>query len=185
MANTINCFHVKIENWKSKQDRRKLHGCSTRFMKDCEKTDFENIPFPGTHTSAPVRKVAMRQTWPSCCLAWLASSPSATCPGWLFGCLVVWLFGGWCPLHLPRAQGHPHRRRALHRREQDQVWQVLTSDLPSSQDFSSWRFFSPPTIFLCLTSTNHLLLGINASVNFLIYCSCATRSKSHPYIAGT
>ena len=29
------------------------------------------------------------------------------------------------PLHLPRAQGHPHRRRALHRREQDQVWQVL------------------------------------------------------------
>ena len=96
MANTINCFHVKIENWKSKQDRRKLHGCSTRFMKDCEKTDFENIssfPFPGTHTSAPVKKVAMRRTWPSCCLAWLASSPSATCPGWLFGCLVVWLFG--------------------------------------------------------------------------------------------
>ena len=95
MANTINCFHVKIENWKSKQDRRKLHGCSTRFMKDCEKTDFENIPYPGTHTSAPVRKVAMRQTWPSCCLAWLASSPSATCPGWLFGCLVVWWFVCW------------------------------------------------------------------------------------------
>ena len=29
------------------------------------------------------------------------------------------------PLHLPRAQSHPHHRRALHRREQDQVWQVL------------------------------------------------------------
>ena len=86
------------------------------------------------------------------------------------------------PLHLPPAQGHPHRRRALHRREQDQVWQVLVIKIVSvclslRRSFF-FRFFSPPTIFLCLTSTNHLLLGINASVNFIIYCSCATRSKS-------
>ena len=85
------------------------------------------------------------------------------------------------PLHLPRAQGHPHRRRALHRREQDQVWQVLVIKIVLLSDLKGtffFRFFSPPTIFLCLTSTNHLLLGINASVNFIIYCSCATRSKS-------
>ena len=36
------------------------------------------------------------------------------------------------PLHLPRAQSHPHHRRALHRREQDQVWQVLRFILSGS-----------------------------------------------------
>ena len=45
-----------------------------------------------------------------------------------------------------------------------------------------FRFFSPPTNFLCLTSANHLLLGINASVNFLIYCSCATRWREAPFL---
>jgi len=30
---------------------------------------------------------------------------------------------------------------------------------------------------LCLTSANHLLLAINASVNFLIYCSIGKRFK--------
>ena len=54
------------------------------------------------------------------------------------------------PLHLPPAQGHPHRRRALHRREQDQVWQVLVIKIVSS-DFKAIFF----QVFL---ATNHLPL---------------------------
>ena len=34
-----------------------------------------------------------------------------------------------------------------------------------------------PTWNLCLTSANHLTLAINASVNFLIYCSIGTKFK--------
>ena len=37
------------------------------------------------------------------------------------------------------------------------------------------ELFAPPAWFLCLTSFNHLLLGINSSVNFLIYCSLGNR----------
>ena len=35
-----------------------------------------------------------------------------------------------------------------------------------------------PSWNLCLTSANHLLLTINASVNFLIYCSIGKKFKS-------
>ena len=78
------------------------------------------------------------------------------------------------------AQGHPHHRRALHGREPDQVRKVLNRIFSQLSFF--FRFFSPPTNFLCLTSANHLLLGINASVNFLIYCSCATRWREAPFL---
>ena len=35
-----------------------------------------------------------------------------------------------------------------------------------------------PAWNLCLTSANHLLLAINASVNFLIYCSIGKKFKA-------
>ena len=56
------------------------------------------------------------------------------------------------PLHLPRAQGHPHRRRALHRREQDQVWQVLLIKIVLLSDLKRVFFLQ---VFL---ATNHLPL---------------------------
>ena len=37
--------------------------------------------------------------------------------------------------------------------------------------------FRPPVWFLCVTSFNHWLLIVNASFNFLIYCSVGTNFK--------
>ncbi len=37
--------------------------------------------------------------------------------------------------------------------------------------------FMPPVWFLCITSFNHWLLIVNASFNFLIYCSIGTGFK--------
>jgi len=49
---------------------------------------------------------------------------------------------------------------------------VLTSDI-----IRCGRWMMRPTWNLCVTSANHLTLVINASVNFLIYCSIGTKFK--------
>ena len=38
--------------------------------------------------------------------------------------------------------------------------------------------FTPPVWFLCFTSFNHSLLIVNASCNFLIYCSVGAKFKT-------
>ena len=102
MANTINCFHVKIENWKSKQDRRKLHGCSTRFMKDCEKTEILKISlkYPiSRNTHIRSGKKGRHETnlalVLSCVVGVLTICHVPRLVVWLFGCLVVWWFVCW------------------------------------------------------------------------------------------
>ena len=42
---------------------------------------------------------------------------------------------------------------------------------------SFFAAFRPPVWFLCVTSFNHWLLIVNASFNFLIYCSVGTNFK--------
>jgi hypothetical protein len=43
---------------------------------------------------------------------------------------------------------------------------------------SRFAEFTPPVWFLCFTSFNHSLLIVNASCNFLIYCSVGAKFKT-------
>ena len=154
MANTINCFHVKIENWKSKQDRRKLHGCSTRFMKDCEKTEILKISlkYPiSRNTHIRSGKKGRHETnlalVLSCVVGVLTICHVPRLVVWLFGCLVVDVLYIYLVLRVILIVGElfivenrikcGRFSRLICRVLTSDLTSVLTSDLSSSQDFFS------------------------------------------------